>query len=165
MNLAETLYKMMQDSMKAGQLTDFVSGTVTSENPLEITCDATMQVLRASVLILTEPVVEKKIPVLAHKHKIPAGTLTHQHTDPVSGSTGPSLTGEYLTADSLLSEGADLSLQGEDIVCQENGQPLPIEDGYIILNRKLEQDDKVVMLRVNAGQRFIVLSRVFEQEG
>lgn len=162
MNLAETLYKMMQDSMKAGQLTDFVSGTVTSEAPLEITCDATMQVLKASVLILTEPVVEKKIPVLTHKHYI--STLTHTHTCP-TGATSPGLTGRYLGEDSLVSEGASATLQQEDIVCYENGQPLPIEDGYIILNRKLEQDDKVVMLRVNAGQRFIVLSRVFEQEG
>lgn len=162
MNLAETLYKMMQDSMKAGQLTDFVSGTVTSENPLEITCDATMQVLKASVLILTEPVMEKKIPVLTHKHYI--STLTHTHTCP-TGATSPGLTGQYLGEDSLVSEGASTTLQQEDIVCYENGRPLPIEDGYIILNRKLEQDDKVVMLRVNAGQRFIVLSRVFEQEG
>ena len=162
MNLAETLYKMMQDSMKAGQLTDFVSGTVTSENPLEITCDATMQVLKAPVLILTEPVIEKKIPVLTHKHYI--STLTHTHTCP-TGATSPGLTGRYLGEDSLVSEGASTTLQQEDIVCYENGQPLPIEDGYIILNRKLEQDDKVVMLRVNAGQRFIVLSRVFEQEG
>lgn len=162
MNLAETLYKMMQDSMKAGQLADFVSGTVTSEAPLEITCDATMQVLKASVLILTEPVMEKKIPVLAHKHYI--STLTHTHTCP-TGATSPGLTGRYLGEDSLVSEGASATLQQEDIVCYENGKALPIEDGYIILNRKLEQDDKVVMLRVNAGQRFIVLSRVFEQEG
>lgn len=162
MNLAETLYKMMQDSMKAGQLTDFVSGTVTSENPLEITCDATMQVLKAPVLILTEPVIEKKIPVLTHKHYI--STLTHTHTCP-TGATSPGLTGRYLGEDSLVSERASTTLQQEDIVCYENGKPLPIEDGYIILNRKLEQDDKVVMLRVNAGQRFIVLSRVFEQEG
>lgn len=162
MNLAETLYKMMQDSMKAGQLTDFVSGTVTSENPLEITCDATMQVLKAPVLILTEPVIEKKIPVLTHKHYI--STLTHTHTCP-TGATSPGLTGQYLGEDSLVSEGYNATLQGENIVCWEDGKELPIEDGYIILNRKLEQDDKVVMLRVNAGQRFIVLSRVFEQEG
>lgn len=162
MNLAETLYKMMQDSMKAGQLTDFVSGTVTSENPLEITCDATMQVLKASVLILTEPVIEKKIPVLTHKHYI--STLTHTHTCP-TGVTSPGLTGQYLGEDSLVSEGASATLQQEDIVCYENGKALPIEDGYIILNRKLEEGDRVVMLRVNAGQRFIVLSRVFEQEG
>lgn len=162
MNLAETLYKMMQDSMKAGQLADFVSGTVTSEAPLEITCDATMQVLKAPVLILTEPVIEKKIPVLTHKHYI--STLTHTHTCP-TGATSPGLTGRYLGEDSLVSEGASATLQQEDIVCYENGKALPIEDGYIILNRKLEQGDKVIMLRVNAGQRFIVLSRVFEQEG
>ena len=162
MNLAETLYKMMQDSMKAGQLTDVVIGTVTSEEPLEITIDTTMQVIKQQLLLLTEPVIEKKIPVLTHKHYI--STLTHTHTCP-TGATSPGLTGQYLGENSLVSEGYNATLQGENIVCWEDGKELPIEDGYIILNRKLEQDDKVVMLRVNAGQRFIVLSRVFEQEG
>lgn len=161
MNLAETLYKMMQDSMKAGQLTDFVSGTVTSEEPLEITIDTTMQVIKQQLLLLTEPVIEKKIPVLTHKHYI--STLTHTHTCP-TGATSPGLTGQYLGEDSLVSEGYNATLQGENIVCWEDGKELPIEDGYIILNRKLETDDKVIMLRVQSGQRFIVLSRVFERE-
>ena len=38
----------------------------------------------------------------------------------------------------------------------------PVEGGYIILNRGLEAGDKVLMLRVQNGQKFLVLSRVFE---
>ena len=48
------------------------------------------------------------------------------------------------------------------MVCYEHGNPLPIRDGYIVLNRALEVGDNVIMLRVQNGQRFIVLSRVFE---
>ena len=70
--------------------------------------------------------------------KIPV--LRHTHTTP-EGVTGPAL---------------------ESVVCQEDGKSLPVEGGYIILNRGLEAGDKVLMLRVQNGQKFLVLSRVFE---
>ena len=38
-----------------------------------------------------------------------------------------------------------------------------MEDGYIILNKKLETGDKVLLLRVCRGQQFIILSRIFER--
>ena len=111
---------------------------------------------------LTEAVVEKKIPVLTHKHYIT--TLTHSHPAP-GGETGQALTGSYLGEDSLVSEKFNPVLQDQNIVCWEHGKELPIEDGFIILNRKLEVGDKVLLLRVEAGKRFIVLSRVFDIEG
>lgn len=49
-----------------------------------------------------------------------------------------------------------------DVAVVENGSPLPVEDGYIILNRGLAVGDKVLLLRVQHGQRFVVLSRVFD---
>ena len=162
MDLAEMLQRMMQDTLKGASLTDYATGTVTQASPLEITTDATMQVLKSPVLILTEPVIEKKIPVLSHKHYIK--TLTHTPVTP-TGPTDPGLTGQYLGESSLESSGYDPTLQGENIICYENGKPLPIEDGYIILNRALEVGDRVIMLRVNGGQRFIVLSRSFAAEG
>ena len=161
MSLTSAIQAIVSDGIAAGQLADVVIGTVTSEEPLEITIDTTMQVIKQQLLLLTEPVIEKKIPVLTHKHYI--STLTHTHTCP-TGATSPGLTGKYLGEDSLVSEGYNATLQGENIVCWEDGKELPIEDGYIILNRKLETDDKVIMLRVQSGQRFIVLSRVFERE-
>ena len=161
MELKDVLYQMMQENMAAGQPTDLRVGTVTSEEPLEITINPAMAPLRRRQLYLTEPVVEKKIPVLTHKHYI--STLTHTHTSP-GGATGPALEGSYLGEDSLVSEGFNAILQDQDIVCWENGKELPIEDGFIILNRKLETGDKVLLLRVQSGQKFIVLSRIFEEE-
>lgn len=49
----------------------------------------------------------------------------------------------------------------QSVACVENGIALPVENGYIILNRALEVGDKVLILRVQSGQRFLVLSRVF----
>lgn len=159
MSLIAAIKYVSRQDQQAGQPTDYVRGTVTSEDPLKITIDDTMQELERQSLILTASVVERKIPVLAHKHYI--STLSHTHTCP-TGSTTPGLTGQYLGEESLVSEGANSTLQSENIICYENGEPLPVEDGYIILNRKLERGDKVLMLSVSSGQLFIVLSREFE---
>lgn len=159
MSLIAAIKYVSRQDQQAGQPTDYVRGTVTSEDPLKITIDDTMQELERQSLILTASVVERKIPVLAHKHYI--STLSHTHTCP-TGSTTPGLTGQYLGEESLVSEGANSTLQSENIICYENGEPLPVEDGYIILNRKLENGDKVLMLSVSSGQLFIVLSREFE---
>lgn len=159
MSLIAAIKYVSRQDQQAGQPTDYVRGTVTSEDPLKITIDDTMQELERQSLILTAPVVERKIPVLTHKHYI--STLSHTHTCP-TGATTPGLTGQYLGEESLVSEGANSALQSENIICYENGEPLPVEDGYIILNRKLENGDKVLMLSVSNGQLFIVLSREFE---
>lgn len=159
MSLIAAIKYVSRQDQQAGQPTDYVRGTVTSEDPLKITIDDTMQELERQSLILTASVVERKIPVLAHKHYI--STLSHTHTCP-TGATTPGLTGKYLGEESLVSEGANSTLQSENIICYENGEPLPVEDGYIILNRKLENGDKVLMLSVSGGQLFIVLSREFE---
>lgn len=50
----------------------------------------------------------------------------------------------------------------DGIACMENGKPLPAGNGYIILNRGLQAGDKVVLLKVQGGQKYIVLSRAYE---
>lgn len=47
----------------------------------------------------------------------------------------------------------------------ENGVVQPVENGYIIINRGLAKGDKVLLFRSDGGQRYIVLSRVFEGVG
>lgn len=135
MELHEVLQEMMQDSQKAAMPCELVIGTVTNEKPLRIKYSASMPELQPQVLYLTEPVVEKKIPILEHTH---AG---------VHGQTGPAL---------LIDE----------IICKEYKKDLPIQEEngkkYIIFNRKLEKNDKVLMLKVEHGQKFVILSRVFE---
>ena len=157
--LKDVVQLYVQKGLEESLPVNLFTGTVTAVDPLEIVVDSTMQPLKAAVLHLTAAVLEKKIPVLAHEHYI--NVLSHTHVTP-TGPTDPALTGKYMTLSSLLSEGADLSVQGENIVCYENGEALPIQDGYIILNRALEEGDKVLLLRVRSGQEFIVLSRVFK---
>lgn len=128
-DLKDVLYQMMEQSQQASQPTDLRVGTVTSAAPLEITMDTATQPLRRGLLYLTQAVVEKKIPVLAHRH-----------------------TADEITTSTALDGAA----------CIEDGAPLPVRDGYIILNRALAAGDRVLLLRVQNGQKFVVLSRVFE---
>lgn len=160
MNLVDALVMVSEGTAKASQPCDLEVGTVTTVNPLSVTRDVAQAPLTEAVLILTESVVEKKIPILDHIHHI--NTLGHSHTCP-DGGTSTNLTGSYPTLTSLVSDGAN-SDQTQNIICYEHGQPLPIEDGYIILNRALEVGDKVLLLRVQKGQKFIILSRVFSFE-
>lgn len=168
MNLSETLYMMMQQNQRAGQPTDLRTGTVTSTDPLEISINTAMAPLRREVLLLTESVVEKKIPVLTHVHDTSGFAHTHQistlsHSHQYSGGTTQSaLTSSYATQESLSQDTFTSDQRLSEITCYENGQPLPVEGGYIILNRALAVGDQVLLLRVQNGQRYIVLSRVFE---
>lgn len=162
MTLLDAILQIATQNQSSMQPTDLETGTVTGESPLEITKDVHQQALKQEVLYLTESVIEKKIPILQHNHWI--NTLGHNHTCP-DGATSTDLTGRYLTEPySLVSEGFDSSEQAQNIVCWEHGEELPIEDGFIILNRKLEVGDKVLLLSVAHGQKYIILSRIFEHK-
>lgn len=50
----------------------------------------------------------------------------------------------------------------DDVVCTENGTALPADSTGITINRALQVGDRVLLLRVQNGQKYIVLSRVFE---
>ena len=163
MDIVEALLQLNRAAGDIDQPTDLQIGTVVKAPPddaaLEISISTAMAPLRQDILYLAEPVIEKKIPLLKHRHAMP-----HIHAG-VHGNTGsPS---EPYTEYSLFSEGADSSLQGEDIKGWENGKSLPLSrDGrYIILNPALKKGDKVLLLRVQSGQKFIVLSRVYEGGG
>lgn len=151
MNLMDALVMVSQETNKASQPCDLEIGTVKTVGPLSITRDVSQAPLQEAVLILTENVIEKKIPILSHTHNI--DVLGHSHEANV-GQTSTDLTGSYQTLSSLDS----------GIICYEQGKALPVEGGFIIINRALEVGDKVLLLRVQKGQKFIILSRIFEFE-
>lgn len=169
MDLVDVLHHVVERSMDAYGLSDMAIGTVTSVTPLEVTVRESMAPLPAEALHLTAAVIEKKIPLLAHQHVTNGfrhahsiSGLSHAH-DTAEGATGPALEGSLQTGEALLPDEYTSDERLRDIVCYEDGQPLPVENGYIILNRALAVGDKVLMLRVMRGQQFIILSRVFER--
>ena len=128
MTLLETLLEINKAGNNSLQLTDMAVGTVESVSPLSVRMDVSQAALEASVLILTEPVVEKKLSYLGHNHTV-----------------GGSATSQSLTS----------------IVCYDNGTALPADSNGIILNRGLAVGDKVLLLSVQQGQKFIILSRLY----
>lgn len=171
MDLIDTMHEIIGASMGAYGLTDLTVGTVTKAKPLEVTLRETMAPLPQEVLWLTSAVIEKKIPILKHEH-ITAGFrhshtvpgLSHSHTTD-EGNTGGALDGSFPTSDGLVQDAFASDTRLDDIGCLEDGKPLPVEDGYIILNKGLEEGDKVLLLRVMRGQQFVILSRIFERSG
>lgn len=157
--------------MNAYGLSDMAVGTVVSVDPLEVSIRESMAPLPQEVLRLTSAVIEKKIPVLEHEHVTTGfrhshgiSGLSHSH-DASEGPTGAALEGSYSTEDALTPDAYTSDERLKDIVCYEDGKPLPVKDGFIILNRGLAVGDRVLMLRVMRGQQFIILSRVFERGG
>lgn len=172
MDLTDVMRQMMQQSMEGYGLSDMTIGTVTSTKPLAVKIREGMADIPQEALRLTAAVIEKKIPVLEHLHTTKGfrhahvlPDLTHTHSGG-EGETGPALEGSHETANGLQQDAfdSDKRLLKSEIVCYEDGKPLPVKDGYIILNRALEAGDKVLLLRVMRGQQFIILSRVFEKE-
>jgi len=189
-DLIGVLQQVMEGTMNAYGLSDLATGTVTGVDPLEVSIREGMAPLPQEVLWLTAAVVEKKIPVLGHEH-ITTGFrhsheisglghahdlsgLGHAHTteegstgDALGGSfpTGNALGGSYPTSDALTQDAYTSDKRLEDIVCYEDGKPLPVEEGFIILNRGLAVGDRVLLFRVMRGQQFVILSRIFERSG
>lgn len=143
MELIDVLHMVGQQGQQAAQPTDYVAGTVTGVNPLQITTSNQAAPLQESVLLLTAGVIEKKLTSFAHSHNT-------MHTHPITGAT--------------IQQAGNCSTELVGITCYENGAALP-NDGYVTINRGLEVGDKVLMLRVNKGQKYIVLSRVFDAGG
>lgn len=140
MELLDVLHQISCDSQRASQPTDLYIGTVTNVNPLEITIDTTAQPLKEPVLYLTDAVVEKKMTRLEHTHD-----TKHSHTLGLSTTSIDKTCSRELT----------------HVVCVVHGKELPEKDGYIILNQALCVGDKVLLLRVQRGQKFVILSRVY----
>lgn len=143
-------------------------GTVTNADPLKIRLNDTTLEITGNSILLTESVVEKKITIKKHTHDeseelADVASAVAKTGGPVSFVLAaiPPVISEEIT----LKHKHTIETRTLEAVCTEFGKDLPVDrdDERIVIttNRALEKDDRVLMLRVSAGQRFIVLSRVF----
>lgn len=150
-------------------------GTVTNADPLKIRLNDTTLEITGNSILLTESVVEKKITIQKHTHKIGSTIANHTHivsapplsvvgAVPAAPPTAPTAAGTVPKTNDF-NQNTEIVTTVLEAVCTEFGKNLPVDrdDERIVIttNRALEKDDRVLMLRVSAGQRFIVLSRVF----
>lgn len=153
--LIDTMQQIVNNVLKSKGMTDLVIGTVTKDSPLEITIEGTLLPIMSAALLLTESVVQKTITVNGHIHQITSLTHNHSYTDSDDGSISTKNTGDALTAS------YPTEIAFESLLVTEHGVALPVSGNVVTINRGLAINDKVLMLRVLDGQKFIVLSRLF----
>ena len=177
-NLLTVIQQIAVNAVQSTNPMEYRIGTVTSADPLKIRLnDSTLEISGSSIL-LTEPVVEKKITIQKHTHKIGATIASHTHIVTPTDLTviaapapttppGPSVSG-VVPATNDFNKDTTIIDTVLDAKCTEFGVDLPIKSDsnkiVFTTNRALEKDDKVLMLKVSDGQQFIVLSRIFRRD-
>lgn len=150
-DIVTVLHELVEKHMSASSLTDLVIGTVYTVSPLSVQITPDF-IVPSAVLYLTETVTERKIN-FSHTHTFPH---THAGTDTDGGSftTTTSQSTVTTTGDgTLINQPVDVSpapLYGQGSTYQQSG----------IINPGLAIGDKVLMLRIQSGQAYIIMSRV-----
>lgn len=181
-NLLQVIQSIAVNAVDATNPASLCFGTVTSANPLKIRLNESTLEVDSSVLILTESVVERKLTIDKHTHDIGSTVASHEHPfgTPPTGSPKVSAPpgGGTCTLAGKIQKSSDLkddtkvvdqvlsvhwSEYGVDLT---DKQVKADKDKVVItMTRALDVDDKVIMLRLMGGQKFLILSRVFEMEG
>lgn len=132
MSLLQILQQINDQAESARQPTDMLIGTVTGVDPLEVTLDIQQAALREEVLFLTDSVIEKKL-----------------------GSDG-----RFYRAGVPLESNFEYNSSTEIITPTLNPED-PGAVTYAVVTPALGIGDKVLLLSVMHGQKFIVLSRLY----
>lgn len=161
-NLLTTIQSIAVNAVKSTNPVEYCFGTVTSINPLKVRLNESTLEVWGDTLMLTSAVVERKLTIKKHTHKIGSTVATHTHQFTGQGAvgvpTGIDETTEIVDTvlDAFVNEHGDT----------DNHLPVDSDDKKIVvtINRGLQKDDKVIMLRVCGGQKFVILSRVFKRD-
>ena len=182
-NLLATIQSIAVNAVNSTNPISFVFGTVTSASPLKIRMDQSTINLEGDSLILTSAVIERKMIIDKHTHEIGSTLAGHKHsfsgsitgTCTQAGTVSGSCSGTTEASTDISSKTVivDTVISSKVIENKDTEHPLPVNEDVseddkkerieVVINRGLQKNDKVVMLRVCGGQRFIVLSRVFEE--
>jgi hypothetical protein len=161
--LLNTLKNISHNTRMASSPTDIIFGAVISVSPLQISIEGMKQPLDADFIVLTDNVIEKKIN-LTHHHD--TRVLSHNHTAiPQEETIQPALTGQYITTDALqaLPQDGNYITERLHVINEWGTYPAQTEnDLYIIINEGLRINDKVIMLKCNQGQTYLVLNKVYK---
>lgn len=180
-NLLTTIQSIAVNAVKSTNPVEYCFGTITSVNPLKVRLNESTLEVWGDTLMLTSAVVERKLTIKKHTHQI--GTTLATHTHPFSGNFNGTMTPPVPPAtlvgvvNGSVSPSSDIQSTTEivdtvlDAFVNEHGDTdnhLPVESDndkiVVTINRGLQVDDKVIMLRVCGGQKFVILSRVFKRD-
>lgn len=175
-NLLTTIQSIAVNAVKSTVPVEYCIGTVTSESPLKVRLnDSTLEVW-GDTLMLTSAVVERKMTIKKHNHGI--GDELKGHVHEYVGEGGKLLTGGPALAPPVSTPGAPKPFVTNKVddevldafVTEFGKEKLNVEkptdksEIVVTLNRGLKKGDKVIMIRVCGGQKFIILSRIFKRD-
>lgn len=141
MQLADILNQMIAKNVAAGQPTELCIGTVSRAEPLEITVNPAMPPLPREVLYLTDAVRDYEVQVTIDWFTENDAFMNGRHTHEIHDTyTGGGSCGE-----------GNLNTTHKHAV---KGQK------SVTIHNKLAAGEQVLLLQVQHGQRFVVLSRL-----
>nr|DAY21016.1 MAG TPA: Protein of unknown function (DUF2577) [Caudoviricetes sp.] len=152
--MIEVIRNIIDEQMNSYGLSDLAIGTVVSENPLKIKLTDRIT-LNENQILLTEFVLEKSLKLI-HKHgieNVKISSYTHSHK--IEGATEKA---QEHTHSLDLSTKTDTYSHKADITIKDNlGAKIIIQEG-------LKNSDKVIMLKTEQGQKYVVLSKVRDKK-
>lgn len=167
-DLNETMKKLALQAIEESSPTAILFGEVTGTDPLEITIDQKLK-LTEEFLILTSSVRDHKV-YMTVNHSTNETYLDANHDHAASSSfdgegkteitnkVDPTSTKVTSTAKTTVTGDVDTSINSVSI-------PLSHSHGYsgkkeFLIHNGLIQKEKVILLRVQGGQKYLVLDRV-----
>lgn len=152
--MIEVIRNIIDEQMNAYGLTDLAIGTVVSISPLKIKLTDRIT-LNENQILLTEFVLEKSLKLI-HKHGVEDVKISkYTHTHKVEGATKKEQ--EHLHGIDLNTKPDTHSHKAEITIKDNLGAKIIIQEG-------LKNGDKVIMMRTEQGQKYVVLSKVRDKK-
>ncbi|MGP1598974.1 DUF2577 domain-containing protein [Peptoanaerobacter stomatis] len=152
--MIEVIRNIIDEQMNSYGLSDLAIGTVVSINPLKIKLTDRIT-LNENQILLTEFVLEKSLKLI-HKHGIESVKISsYTHSHKIDGATEKAQ--EHTHSLDLITK-TDTHSHKADITIKDNlGEKIIIQEG-------LKNGDKVIMLKTEQGQKYVVLSKVRDKK-
>lgn len=143
MNINQAINNVIERYLASYPFFDMCIAKVVSVDPISIQIGNT-EPIPSQAIKLTNGVIEKTIDIVEHKH-------SYYDSDTGEGSSG--------------SATRDTDIKLQNVQVYENKIPLGrSKDNKIIINKKLEVNDLVLVLKAKKGSYFIILSRIYENK-
>ncbi len=148
-NIVQVLQGLIKQSMDSASLANVMFGTVISINPLQINVEQRFTITE-EFLVLTKNVKDYTTTVTVNWNTESTNLdLTHNHT--VSGFTTNQAENHSHNVDSLQTQNYNLNTVHQHSISGTK---------TITIHNALKQNDKVVLIRAQGGQKYVVLDKV-----
>lgn len=161
MNLVKAISDVVNENLRKTDFTDYVMGTVTSTSPLKIQTSLYEPEIQGNMLMRTEGVVPKSLDL--------SGLIDSGHNHPYGGAQGVD-SGTSTSSDKDYTDVGWVNvIQGPGtpitpkVTMTIDGKAYPMSSsGEVVLNEGLAEGDPVIMMRVDNGNRFLIISKVYD---